>query len=118
MVDLLLASDPSLRVVVIDVVVPKSRHERVEYVRASITLEEHVRQALAGVDSVIHIASIIPDLRMQSSRVIELVNVNGTKNILAACKALGVLCAMPCDACSHNPQASRSLCTHQARLWC
>ena len=74
----------------LDVLVPKIRDERVEYVRCSITNPEHVLEALRGVDSVIHTASIIPNIYMQHSRLIELVNVDGTKNIIAACQSLGL----------------------------
>ena len=89
-VEQLLESDAALRVVVIDVLVPKERHPRVEYVRASITLPEHVRRALeGGIDAVIHTASIIPDLRMQGSKALHIVNVDGTANIIQACIELG-----------------------------
>ena len=89
-VHFLLESDPSIQVVVFDVVVPAVRHERVEYVRGSISILDHVRQAFKGADSVIHTASIIPSVKMQGSRALEIVNVDGTRNVIAACQELGI----------------------------
>ena len=69
---------------------PAVRHERVEYVRGSISILDHVRQAFKGADSVIHTASIIPSVKMQGSRALEIVNVDGTRNVIASCQELGI----------------------------
>ena len=75
---------------VLDVIVPTVRHERVEYVRASITNLDHLLDAFRGAQSVIHTASLIPTIKMQKSRIIEIVNVEGTKTVIEACKQLGL----------------------------
>jgi nucleoside-diphosphate-sugar epimerase len=82
-------SDDSVKVIVVDVVVPPVRHPRVEYVRASITNMDHLLGAFRGAQSVIHVASLIPNVKMRKSKAVEIVNVDGTKAVIEACQQLG-----------------------------
>jgi nucleoside-diphosphate-sugar epimerase len=80
-----------IKVVVVDVIVPSVRHPRVEYVRASITNVDHLLDAFQGAQSVIHVASLILNVKMRKSKIIEIVNVDGTKAVIEACQKLGLL---------------------------
>ena len=88
-------SDPLIKVVVVDVIVPSVRHHRVEYVRASITNVDHLLDAFRGAQSVIHVASLIPSIKMQKSKIIEIVNVDGTRTVIEACQRLGLITYPP-----------------------
>ena len=89
--------------IVVDVVVPRVRHERVEYVRASITSLEHMLNALHGAHAVIHTASIIPNIKLQESKILELVNTGGTQTIVEACKKLGLIVVYAYDEIQSRP---------------
>lgn len=87
-VDFLLLDSAVKEVRVLDVVVPtkKFRLPRVTYIRGDITNIQHCIEAMKGVTSVIHIASIIPNLRTQNSPILMQINVEGVRNIANACQ--------------------------------
>lgn len=57
----------------------------VEYVRGNLTLKDDVVNACAGVDTVIHVASLTETWGDYAKFVA--VNVEGTRNVIAACLA-------------------------------
>lgn len=58
-VQMLLERYEDVRIVVVDMMVPKERHPRVEYIRASITDSEQLLEALQGAHCVIHTARLV-----------------------------------------------------------
>lgn len=61
----------------------------VEIVRGDVTQPEDMLRALAGIDTVFHLAGIIA-IEESQRELMERVNVGGTENVLAACRACGV----------------------------
>jgi len=61
----------------------------VEVVTADITDKAGITQALKGVDVVFHLAGIIT-IMPNMKAVLEKVNIEGTRNVVAACRAAGV----------------------------
>jgi len=79
------------RVKVLDVVTPKV--EGAEILTGDVRDAELVAAACEGVDTVFHAASVIDTLtlaRRARRERIETINVGGTENVLAACRAHGV----------------------------
>ncbi|HAA89784.1 MAG TPA: hypothetical protein DCE07_04315 [Peptococcaceae bacterium] len=60
----------------------------VKIVKGDITKEEDVKEAVAGVDAVIHLAALMPHLCTDRQKTM-LVNVEGTKNLLKAAAKTG-----------------------------
>ena len=50
---------------------------------------ERLTAALSGADAVVHAASLV-DLHLGTPKELDLVNVEGTRNVIAACRAAGV----------------------------
>jgi nucleoside-diphosphate-sugar epimerase len=87
-------ADKHLNVVVFDISVPdeSNRQNNISYICGNLLNSEHIERALKcfkSVDSVIHTASLIPFLGVPDEA-IWTVNVDGTKNLLNVCVALGV----------------------------
>lgn len=63
-----------------------SRH-RVEAVWGDITDQTAVRRAVTDVDTVIHLAALLPPAADERPALAEAINVDGTANVIAACQA-------------------------------
>lgn len=74
---------------VLDRVAPGLHHPRLEVVVGDVRDAEAVRAACAGVDGVIHAASLV-DWGLVPDAELEAVNVQGTRHVLEACAAHGV----------------------------
>jgi len=61
----------------------------VKVVRADITNPEQIKEALKGAEAVVHAAGLV-SITEASKHKLEAVNVEGTKNVIEACKANGV----------------------------
>jgi dihydroflavonol-4-reductase len=61
----------------------------VQVARADITKPEQIREALKGAEAVVHAAGLV-SITEASKGKLETVNVQGTKNVIEACKANGV----------------------------
>ena len=61
----------------------------VRVVRADITNPEQIKEALKGAEAVVHAAGLV-SITEASKHKLEAVNVEGTKNVIEACKANGV----------------------------
>jgi len=86
---LLQRGDVAVRVV--DVALPRDhdRDPRVTYFRGDVREKSHLLQALKGVDTCFHVASILPGCGIPE-RFMREVNVDGVRNSLAACAESGV----------------------------
>ena len=73
-------------VTALDVVEGKSSHANVNHVAVDLRDAAAVKKAIAGADTVFHAASRVQTQRHGADEVIA-VNVGGTRNVLAACKA-------------------------------
>jgi nucleoside-diphosphate-sugar epimerase len=60
---------------------------RVRFVWGDITSPESLRQALAGVDTVIHLAGIVPPYSERAPDLARRVNLDGTRNVIAQMEA-------------------------------
>ena len=56
--------------------------ERVEIVKGDITNTNSVTEACSGIDAVIHLAALLPPKTESSRDLTQLINVNGTRNLL------------------------------------
>lgn len=75
------------QVLVLDMQVPEERET--EFVCADVTDFAEVVNNLKGADAVVHLAAI-PGPRYQAPHEVIRVNVNGTYNVLEACRQLGI----------------------------
>jgi sterol-4alpha-carboxylate 3-dehydrogenase (decarboxylating) len=76
-------------VVVFDLHKPASPSSKVQFHTGDIREVSSLVPAFEGVDTVFHLASLI-DIRPAPTKLIDEVNVGGTKNIIQLCKAKGV----------------------------
>ena len=65
--------------------VPPAEPERVEYVRASVTDEEAVKEACRGCRCVFHLAGKLPQARITRAELDE-INVGGTRYVIEGCR--------------------------------
>ena len=89
----MLSEDSNVKVIVLDIALPAAaiRIDSVTYIQGNILNSDHIAAVFAReqVHSVIHTASLIP-IADTSKEAMQLVNVGGTKNLLAAAKTYGV----------------------------
>lgn len=84
----LLLQDRDIREVMgIDLVPPAFSHAKLRFVREDIRSPE-LPARLAGVDTLVHLAYIVSEIR-DKKRTHD-ININGTKNVLNACREAGV----------------------------
>jgi UDP-glucose 4-epimerase len=80
---------------------------RVEVVRADLTRPETLPAVVRGVDRVLHLAYVIPPRCLEQPEASRQVNVDGTRNLIAALKAHApdarLLFASSLDVFGHNP---------------
>lgn len=86
--DLAAAEQRALTLRSLDKVAPKSARAGVAYFEGDITVPASLVEALAGVDVVVHTASLV-DWGVRRREVVLRVNVEGTRNVVAACRAAG-----------------------------
>ena len=65
--------------------IPSSQSAQVEFIKGDITNYEQVHQVMEGVDTVFHLAAIIS--LFGKEKLMEKVNVEGTMNVIKACKS-------------------------------
>lgn len=80
--------DAGEKVRILDLVPPPPEDARAEFSPGDILDEKSLRQAISGVDVVVHNAALVPITRA-GNRFYE-VNVKGTERVIAAAKAAGV----------------------------
>ena len=61
--------------------------DRIEVIWGDIRDADAVRQAAAGQDVVLHLAAVIPPISDEKPELARQVNVDGTRNVVAACRA-------------------------------
>ena len=95
-VEKLLGLTPQVRIIVLDKVVSEQQYSpQIHFYHADITVLEEVAKVFKATDpdAVLHTAGLIPSLSERYQRrqenVVFNVNVNGTKNVLAAARATG-----------------------------
>lgn len=95
-VEKLLALTPQVRIIVLDKVVSEQQYSpQIHFYHADITVLEEVDKVFKATDpdAVLHTAGLIPSLSERYQRrqenVVFNVNVNGTKNVLAAARETG-----------------------------
>lgn len=84
-----LGEDSHYRVHSLDLTIPPEtarNHNVYAYIQTDITNKEHVTKALKGMDVVFHTASLIPVTVEITDDDMQRVNVDGTRNIIEACK--------------------------------
>jgi UDP-glucose 4-epimerase len=64
--------------------------ERVQWVQGDITVKKDIERAMRDVDGVFHTAALLTPVGFDNPRAVHEVNVNGTLNILEACREYGV----------------------------
>jgi len=83
----------NINVVVFDLSIPQTemRHPDVTYIQGNILNMNHLESmlSLVKVDSVIHTASLIPNIEVPDEAIYE-VNITGVKNLLNCCQSSGV----------------------------
>ena len=92
----LLGLTPQVRIIVLDKVVSEQQYSpQIHFYHADITVIEEVAKVFKATDpdAVLHTAGLIPSLSERYQRrqenVVFNVNVNGTKNVLAAARETG-----------------------------
>ena len=95
-VEKLLGLTPQVRIIVLDKVVSEQQYSpQIHFYHADITVIEEVAKVFKATDpdAVLHTAGLIPSLSERYQRrqenVVFNVNVNGTKNVLAAARETG-----------------------------
>lgn len=95
-VEKLLGLTPQVRIIVLDKVVSEQQYSpQIHFYHADITVLEEVAKVFKATDpdAVLHTAGLIPSLSERYQRrqenVVFNVNVNGTKNVLAAARETG-----------------------------
>ena len=95
-VEKLLGLTPQVRIIVLDKVVSEQQYSpSIHFYHADITVIEEVAKVFKATDpdAVLHTAGLIPSLSERYQRrqenVVFNVNVNGTKNVLAAARETG-----------------------------
>jgi len=76
-----------------DIVASQLQHERLRFFQGDLRNYEDVRKAMEGCDTVFHTAAVVQLLHHFDQETFERVmeiNVEGTRNVLRACKELGV----------------------------
>ena len=90
----MLSEDSNVKVIVLDIALPAAaiRIDSVTYIQGNILNSDHIAAVFVReqVHSVIHTASLIPIIADTFKEAMQLVNVGGTKNLLAAAKTYGV----------------------------
>ena len=87
-----LAKDGSYTIHSLDLYIPSESsplQHVVSYIQTDITNTQDVLKALEGMDSVFLTASLQPSVKLSDSQ-IRRVNIDGTRNVVNACKAQGV----------------------------
>lgn len=98
LVQLLLEQEPELKELrVFDLnidpqVIPPGHGSRVRLLRGDVGDAGAVGRALAGADVVLHSAALVDVWGQASAEAIARVNVQGTRNVIAGCRARGVRC--------------------------
>lgn len=93
-VQMLAKRSSTLNLRVFDLDTPRNRdffdryHEKLEAFYGDITESDTLEDAVEGVDSIIHLASLIPPKAHEWPELARKVNVEGTQNLLQAAKAL------------------------------
>lgn len=87
----LVSGEEAVAVVVLDVVIPSKDRAvaGVKYIKADVSVYEHVLEATKGVDSVIHCAALLTKVDIPKEQMYK-VNIVGTQNVLEASKRNGV----------------------------
>lgn len=70
------------------------------FIQADITSKEDVLKALEGIDVIFHVAGVLPYSVRCTAQVMERVNLEGTKNIVTACRECGVKRLVFASSCS------------------
>lgn len=80
-----------VEVVVLDKVLsaPRRRHPLATYMCGDVTDAAHLARACEGVDTVIHVAALLPSITTPKA-VLDAVNVGGTRAVVRACQLAGV----------------------------
>ncbi|KAI9753327.1 MAG: hypothetical protein M1815_006265 [Lichina confinis] len=102
------ARHPECRITVLDIRLPpqQDRIPDVAYYRADVTSAEETSEALDQIrpQVVIHTAGVVPPLSARYSRVddarVFAINVEGTRNVLAASRAVGVVAFVLTSSCT------------------
>lgn len=63
--------------------------DKAEHVRCDVRSKDDLRRALAGADTVFHLASLV-HVGLSKNPVIDAVNIEGTRNVVEVCRELGV----------------------------
>ena len=90
------AKDEVERIVGIDIKPPEAASKKLEFIRHDV--RDDLSSVLAGrdIDCVIHAAYVLDPIHDTS--LMEDININGTKNVLAACVGAGIKQIMDCSS--------------------